>query len=645
MENSKDQNDLSRLDRLQNKLYSPKAKFEVRQRRNLHKKDYGVDRGWKDSSSSNGSENNLPLPKTGMSFFAKILIVAFVFFLASVGYAYFIFTGGFSQGSSDNVDIEILGPVSVASSDPLTLDVIIQNNNPIAIDTVDLSIEYPDGTKNYENLGEALPRITETLGVIEASSVLKETYTAALFGEEGTKKKVVVGLKYRLADSTAVFEKTKTFEVLLQSSPLLVTVNTDKEVTAGQELEFDIEVTSNSTKVLRNVLVVAEYPFGFRAVSADPRPVAGTSVWRFDEFKPNESQTISLIGTVEAQDGEERVFKFNTGIADESNTDELGVIFTTVIESIDITKPFFAVDMTFDRESGDQFIKNGGSHIQSEIVYSNSLEDPIRDVRIEVEFDGDTLERDSVSVTDGFFRSTENTIVWNQSTFEPFEEILPKSNGAISYAFKIKDLEQNGAILENPELKFNIRLSGIRVGENDVEEELSTEVFKNIKFVTEAEVVGTTFYGVGQINNTGPIPPVAEQETTYTIQWDLLNTSNDIGNAKVTGRLPEYVDWGGEISPAGAPITYDDVRKTVTWNVGSLPARTGYDRPRKQVAFKVKFLPSITQIGDTPLLITNVNLTGTDTFTGTEITDSSEPITIQAEDINSLDITGWKVSR
>ena len=64
-------------------------------------------------------------------------------------------------------------------------------------------------------------------------------------------------------NQAAVILKEKTFDLILQSSPIRLRVETVKEITPSQELLFEVELASNSNQTLENVMVVADYPFGF----------------------------------------------------------------------------------------------------------------------------------------------------------------------------------------------------------------------------------------------------------------------------------------------------------------------------------------------------------------------------------------------
>jgi len=147
------------------------------------------------------------------SIFKKIFFASFTFFVIATVTAAFLFFGGGNVVSSDNVDIEILGPVSTQGGDELSLQVVITNNNPAPLQLSDLVIEYPQGTHSPQDQSKELPRYRKSLGAIAPGETVNEIVRSVLFGEEGTEKEIRMALEYRIEGSNAIFVKEKTYVV------------------------------------------------------------------------------------------------------------------------------------------------------------------------------------------------------------------------------------------------------------------------------------------------------------------------------------------------------------------------------------------------------------------------------------------------
>jgi hypothetical protein len=148
---------------------------------------------------------------------------------------------------------------------------------------------------------------------------------------------------------------------------------------------------------------------------------------------------------------------------------------------------------------------------------------------------------------------------------------------------------------------------------------------KKIKYTSSIGISGNALYNLGPFSNTGPLPPKAGNETTYTIVWNVSNTTSRITNAKVRGTLPFYVEWLSVTSPESAKVSYDPASKEVVWDIGNIESSSGSTSP-KTLYMKVKLKPATSQTGSVANLVTNIIFTGKDSFTNTDITKSMQPI-------------------
>ena len=132
---------------------------------------------------------------------------------------------------------------------------------------------------------------------------------------------------------------------------------------------------------------------------------------------------------------------------------------------------------------------------------------------------------------------------------------------------------------------------------------------------------------VGPFSNIGPVPPKAEQATTYTVIWTVDNTSSSVGNAQVTATLPPYVKWLKAVSPTTEDVSYDENSGAVTWNVGTVSTYTLGSSQRREIAFQISFQPSVSQIGQSPTLVNQATLTAVDSFTGARLNSTQDFLT------------------
>src|SRR3990167_10892820 len=76
--------------------------------------------------------------------------IAIVFFIGAVGFFgyFFLFGGGSSVASPNNIGISISGPPQIEGGLPTELQIVVENRNKVELELADLVITYPSGTRS-----------------------------------------------------------------------------------------------------------------------------------------------------------------------------------------------------------------------------------------------------------------------------------------------------------------------------------------------------------------------------------------------------------------------------------------------------------------------------------------------------------------
>lgn len=618
----------SRLDRLEENLYSRKHENpSPHERSPISQPEFDVNKDWsgQDEPLAKMLERQMTNSASSSNPFNKILLGSIIFFLLALGIAAYMFFVGGNTVSSDKIDIAIVGPTSIAAGEELSLEILIRNNNNVDLEGVNMLVEYPPGSRVAGNTQEELVRQREVVGRVPSGGEGRKTVKAVLFGEKESIQNIKITLEYRIRGSNAIFFKDKLYELTIKSSPVIVTVDGPEEVNAGQNVEFTIAVSSNTTEVIDNLLLSAEYPFGFTFVSSQPAPIDNGTVWRIGDLSPSETREITIVGSIQGQNEEERTFRFNTGIASERSEEEIGVNIVSLIHPLRIARPFIDLVLTINGDSSAEYIAEPGKEMQMNIVWSNNLPSRLLNSRIEAKLSGSPLDRNSISVRNGgFYNSSSNTVVWDRSNNPEFADIGPGQKGVVSFSFSPAS---NISGSQSQEIKVDVSMSGSQVLPSGPPQTVVSTEDKLVKLASSLNLTARLVHSVGSIENIGPIPPKAETETTYTVIWNITNTLNAVSNATVKTTLPSYVSWTGEISPGSADITYDSVTREVSWDVGEIRAGAGFDSSPLEAQFQVSFIPSLSQVGSTPVIITNSTLSGEDKFTSQPLSSSRSSLT------------------
>ncbi len=607
-----------RIDRLKNYLnsravnYQPKdVRTELKNRLQNVKSDWGD--GTEVLSRRLQDFQQKSVPK-------RLFVLSIVFFICAALLAGIILLRGANIISGNNINIAITGPVTTEGGKELPFQVAVENNNNTELELVDLVIRYPEGTRVSDNLSEELNRHRESLGNILPHGVVARDLKATLFGEEGEKKTIVVAVEYRTKGSNALFSKEKDYEVTVSSAPMVITVEGLKEISSNQLVELALSVTSNSTTVLQDVLLKAEYPFGFTPESASPKAAYGNNVWRLGDLKGGATQKIVIRGRLDAQNGDTRVFRFSTGLQKEDDEREIQAVFALATHEVAVAKPFLGLSMSVNGNTANEVAVPSGRQTEVKVTWINNLPERVIDAEIQVKLVGDAFLKTSVQPGNGFYRSADNVIVWTKDFDDRLSVLNPGDSGDVTFT-----LTPSGASLQNPSITVTASAKGKRAGESGVPESIDSIVKRTLKVASDVSLTARALYGTGPFKNSGPLPPKADQETTYTVVWTITNSSNTIQGARVSATLPPYMRLVGSVNPSQEKVSVSGGK--VVWQAGEVKSSKGSTPTVREVAFQIALTPSLTQVGQAPTLIGEAELIAEDSFAKTQLRTTRPALT------------------
>lgn len=615
--------DQSGIERLKKSLYS-RTKTPEGVRRKAPREGVGdeIKTNWGGSFPEEKTMLSVMRPLTEKAFpLRTVFFFALAFFAISVGISAYLLLRGTNVVSTQNIDIVIDGPVSVDGGKEAQFQITVTNNNTVPLQLADLLVQYPPGTRSADNINAEHVRYRESLGDIAPGRSASRNVRAVLFGEEKSVKNITATVEYRVPNSNAIFYKEKGFELTIGSTPVSLVVDSLQETTSGQEITFAISVVSNSAAPLQNVLVRGEFPFGFTFKDANPEPSFGENVWELHDLAPGAKKNIQLRGVIEGQDNEERVFRFSVGIQSEKDERALGALFLTIARPLVVKRPFISAQIALNGKSAKQISVGSGRETRVDIAWENSLPVKVNDVVIEAKLSGPAWERSSVSAPRGFYRSSDNTVIFNSQTDEALRVVEAAGAGIESFTFLTPSLSSGAADLRGGEVTIAVNIRARRTTEAGVPEDISSGASAKVVVNSDLVVSSAALRTTGPFVNTGPYPPKAEQESTYAVVWTIANSSNVVSGVKVSASLPSYMRFVGAVSPSTEKISYSAVGGVVTWDVGSLSPGVGFGSLPRQAAFQVALTPSLSQVGTVPLIVGEVSARGEDRFTGEDVSD------------------------
>ncbi len=631
--------DEGKLGSLKRGMYSRLKQPISRPRRMAQDVERKIDEDW---STSEEPEIQEPSPDLGSTTFSKYelpklnfnkkvpIILASIFAFLSFAAAIVYIVGGANDASSDMVHIGIIGPNSVNGGSILELNISVTNNNPVTLELADLIIRYPDGTRVPTDLYTDMTTQRIPLGVIPSGSSRSGTVRAAIFGADNTNVQIGVELEYRAKGSNVLHVAESSHNLSIISNTIDVKVDADKESIAGQQADIAVHIISGSGVLLRDVVLSAEYPFGFAPDKSDPKPAHSDNFWEIGDLAPGEEYILRLSGKIKGQSGDKRAIIFKAGFRKGTDSKDLDVELATSEHLMELKEPFLGVAILYDDLDVSKYTGSTGETIPVEIYWKNNLKSVLSNVVVAASIYGEGVDPYTISADKGFYRSIDSVAIWDKTTTNGALASLPagkKGNFLLRVTPRVKEQLKD---TENPTVNIEIHAAGQRLSETGVPETLQSTLKETVKIGTNARLTSKALFHTNPFVSVGPLPPRVHKETTYAVVWEVSNTTNKMRDVTVTAVLPQYIRWLGVVSPVAENVVYKQVDGTLTWYLGTVMPHTGVDNnePRR-VAFNIGFVPSAGQIGKSPALIINQTLKGIDTFTEQEVIEDASDISTE----------------
>lgn len=599
-----EENSIGSLEHAREALYSPTASLHGRSQ--LHApEEHVLPHAWEERALPHPQQGERHVRLAGIFFGAAVL-----FFLVALGVAGYFFYFGNNSVGTDKITIDIQGPTTIAGGDTVPLSLTITNKNPVALANATIEIDFPEGTRSATDRLASYPRYVENLGTLASGATVTRSVKAVIFGGAGQTTTLPVSFTYGTASSNAVFEKKTSYALAVSSTPLSVSVDALTEVVSGDSITFTLMVRSNATIPLDNVVLTTTSPFGF-SVTSSSLPLSNSS-FLIGTLAPGASKQVTLTGTLTGQNSEQRVFHFTVGTAKSAQDQALAVTYMTQDATVSIAAPFITTTLALNGDTSSTAVISPGSSQSVSLSYVNTLPTTVTNASVTVTLSGSAVDYNSIKTTSGFYNSATHSIIFSKDTDPALASLAPGASGIGSFTFSTLPV---GVL--SPTISLAVSVSGTRVGQTNVPEQVTTSVVKTAKVATVVTLAASSSHVAG------PVPPRTNQTTTYSVIWNAQNKGSAVAGGIVSATLPGYVSYVGNTSGSGN-FSYDSVSHTLTWNTGDL-AQGG----NAQGAFQVSLTPSTSQKGSIVQLMSRSSFSGYDRFAGLQVSAAADAVTTE----------------
>lgn len=536
------------------------------------------------------------------------IIAGFIFLLIAIGISSTLMFWGGNTISGENISITASGAITVGGGEEYEFQIAVANQNTVPIHSAILVVEYPQGTREAGNSEKEISIVRQSLNTIDTGEVVNLSYKARIFGEENESKEIKVWVEYGMVGSNSTFRKEATPMVFtVATSPIVITFDTVRTISSGQEIEMNLNIQSNAPTTVKNLLIKTFYPESFDFTESDPITVSGEDTWKIASIEPNEKKSITIKGLLTGYENDTRHFRAIAGISKEDAPSTIGFQLATTETDITIEQPFLSANIVINGSNNDTIVMSSDDDAQIYIEYRNTLDTAIYDGTVSINLSGNALDDYTVH-TDGHYDSTQKIITWDGSNHSELTEVVPGATTRLGVSLKPLNTVQY-----TPEITMKADVTGSRLYENHSSQELKGSASRTIKVEGIPQLTTRTIYGEGPFINTGPVPPVIGTMTQYTYMLFAKAGVNDLTGTEVTAILPQGVTWLDLVKGDGE-VTYNTVTRTLRWNIGNLSAHK-----EVTMGMQVSFIPSASQLGRMPTILETQRLKAVDRFTGTTV--------------------------
>jgi len=558
----------------------------------------------------------------------KVVIIGLAVLIGAVGF-YYYYSNIWSKAE---VKVEILSQETSVLLEEVVYIVKYKNNSDAVLEEPELIFDFPE---------DSIPINEDSLKVFKEAKDFNQEgaiypgqegtfeFRARLLGEEKEFKTAKVVLSYRPKNLKPRYESSNEFTVRIEEVPLNFSLDLPLNAEPGKDLRIKLNYYNRSQidYPIPNLRVSVNYPDNFEFISSSPKSLEKTE-WDVGSLNNGDGGRIEIVRKMNAESGDEGNFEAKI----ESWKDGTPILLKKITKTMLVTSTSLNVDQYINGRA--DYVASPGERLYYEVVFRNRGETPLTDLYIESRLEGEAFDFTNVSPMIGAeFEWGSRSIIFDWRKISDLQFLDAGEEKKVTFSIDIKEGWDFSPQARNPVVKNIIYIS--RQGQKFVTDEIIAKVNSKLEIIQRGVFEDEIF------GNSGPLPPVVGQPTTYTITWLAKNYYSEVRNAKVRAVLPSYVTIG-QIFPEEevGKLTFDSVSRELVWDVGDLPIGAGIEEgvAAPNISFQITFIPTASQRGQTPVLIGEAVFRGHDQWTDKITGASTSLVDTTLPDDPSMDI-------
>ncbi len=540
-------------------------------------------------------------------FAITLLVIGSVLTLLTLAImAYFFPQKNFTDQISFNATV---APHEIVTGAPSTLVIQYHNATKEALRNAKLDLNFPDHfllqsiSVNDQNVNDK----NIDLGTVPIGGSGTIHVQGVMFGDVGGKQTFQSSMTFVHGTKGDIPEqKNSSYTFSPAHSTLALSLTLPPRVIAGQPISGFITYKNTGEIDFPEISVSPEWPKGFTVKNTSVPQVNG--LYSLPKIKAGASGQMSFtgfLGTV--PDHINFIFHPSFTFGPDRYQQE------TLTQSIPILPAQLSLVPHLDT-----VVLKPGTDATFTIHYKNIGTEILNNVDIGIASDCPFVKNGGKTVS-----SNENTKL---STVKPNDE------GDITVVIPILASVPASSVTSYVNIQIQTHaIAHYRLASDATKEQLTTttdDTFTKLTTPLRLESFARYVTPSGDQIGRGPLPPRVGQKTSYWIFWNIDGTTNELNRVSISGTLPANVEYSGiDTSSEDGGVTYNAATNQISWNVSPVPPTFDPTSRLFSVAFEVILTPTADQVGKTPILLQNINLTATDSFTSQFVSTSAANIT------------------
>jgi hypothetical protein len=496
--------------------------------------------------------------------------------------------------SKESVRFEILGQNEISVGQENEIVVKVKNNANFRLEEPELVIEFPEGTKevNGEELLRKVIKKEEMGGMIYPGEEKSFSFKVQFFGKEAESKQVNAFLTYRPKNLRSFFKNETKFTFQLKV-PLSLEIDIPSQVETEKEFRFNIRYSSYLPSPLSNLKIQVEWPSGFEFIDSQPKSIEQKE-WLIPALNKFEGKKVEIVGKIHGELKESKVFRARIGFISGGQY----IVLKETSKAVEIAKSSIFVRQEIN--GNPEYSPSPGEWLHYEIFFKNIGDKPLENLILFSTLTGNAFDFSTFKSDTGSLQDSQKTVVFDWPKNYSLKLLQPLEEGRVDFWVKLKDDPKE---IQNPVLKNTVIV-------DQTKQEFITQLSSTLEFAQQG------YFNDEIFGNSGPLPPKVGESTTYTILWKVKTTFSPQKDIKIKAKLPNNVSFTGKVYPEGeiSKFSFDSESKEILWSVGDLG-----EKESKTLAFQISLLPTKDDVGNTPKLISETQVSGYDSLVQKEV--------------------------